>query len=515
MKKILTIIALAATLASCSDSLDQTPLGQLSEGNFPATDDDAVALANAAYQPNVGQSTAIGYLTDLSTETTISGENPNGGGGLIGLEKWDPTNSYVESVWAAMNTGVSRADDAIDKVSASTTISPNIKKRVIGEAEFLRAYYMQYLVQFWGEVPIVLHTNEGSGVTRQPQDSVYSQIVRDLQAATRDLPSREEYSEADKGRATSGAAWGFLAKIYLTWSQRSDDLTEAQKKDLLRKSVEAANNVKGYELEENFLANWDKNNANGKEVLFSTQHVKGSQTDGSGGNHLCHCAFSSGFSQSLPHVVISDISYYDAFNDSDQRKAGTYAKTLYDPAIGADYTFERPRYRKYIDVSDPLQSASNRDVNRTILRYAEVLLLKAEALNELYDGPTQEAYDAINQVRRRAFRQPLNQPSKYDIPAGLNHDQFFEHIKQERMFELTYEQVHWLDLVRWHIWLKTMKNCPVDPQFLKQTATLKQYRYPIPQSQRNINPNGLWQNWGYDGYDESKTGADPYGKYEQ
>ena len=110
----------------------------------------------------------------------------------------------------------------------------------------------------------------------------------------------------------------------------------------------------------------------------------------------------------------------------------------------------------------------------------------------------------------------MEQPSAYDLPAGLSYTDFQQAVRQERQWEFVYEQKHWLDLVRWRILVKTIKNSTVaqDPQYNKQTIDFHHYRYPIPQAQREINPEGLWQNWGYDGYDESKTGANPYAGFE-
>lgn len=511
MKKLLYILILSAVLFSCSDSLNVVPLGQLSGSNFPATDGDAIAATNGIYVPNTGISTSLAYMIDLTSETTISGDNPNGGGYLLGVLQWDPTNSYVTSVWTALYTGITSANDVIDKLTASKTISEPLKTRLIGEAKFLRAYYYFYAVQFWGEVPLVLHNVDGAGIGRSAVDDVYTQIVSDLESAATNLPLAANYATADKGRASKGAAYTLLSKVYLVWGQTSDTGGATVKKEKYRKSIDAANSVTGYQLEENFLDNWAITNKNGKESIFSTQHTLGQVADGSGGDHLAHCAFSSGFSNSLPHVVVSDLKFYNAFDDRDQRKNGTYAKTLLDPATNTTFTFTLPRYRKYIDTTNPLSSASNRNINRTILRYAEVLLLKAEAINEYNNGPTPEAYEAINQVRRRAFSHfPVTAVSADDLPAGLDYTGFKTKIQEERVFELTYEQNRRLDLVRWKIYVKTLKESGVDAIYNKQTVSLKNYRFPIPQSQRNINPVGLWQNWGYDGYDVAKTGANPY-----
>ncbi len=517
MKNIIYSILVAASLVACSDSLEQTPIGVLAQGNLPTSDDDAISLVNAVYQVNAGKSTAIGYMTDLVTETTVSGENPNGGGGLLGLLKWDGTNSYITEMWEDLNLGITRANDVIDDVEGNDLISESIQTRVIGEAKFLRAYYMNYAVQFWGDFPIVLHNTEGSGVTRQAVDSVYTQIVADLQDAAEKLPTVSEYSTSDKGRATQGAAYALLSKVLLTWGQVSPTFNDATRKEKFAQAVEAANAVTGYELEENFLDNWDNENRNGKESIFATQHNTGTAADGTGGNHLCHCCFSTGFSDDLPHVIPPNRDVVDSYEDGDQRREGSFADSLYNPDTGEYYHFKLPRFRKYIDASDPQSSANNRNINRSILRYAEVLLIKAEAINERDGAPNDEAYEAINQVRRRAFESfPVTEASDHDLQKGLDYEGFKEAIQQERSWEFVYEQKHWLDLVRWRILVKTIKNSTVaqDTQYNKQTIDFKHYRYPIPQDQRDINPEGLWQNWGYDGYDEAKTGVDPYASYE-
>lgn len=517
MRKIILLsIILSVAFISCSD-LDLAPVGQLADGNFPASDGDALTLVNAAYQPNVGISTGLGYLIDLTSEEEVNAENVNSGGYYLGILSIDPTNSYVNSVWNALYNGITRANDVVDKVEPSPNVSSDLKKRIVGEAKFLRAYYYFYLVQLWGDVPLVLHNIDGSNTTRAAVDDVYAQIVRDLEDAAESLPRVNEYAAADKGRATKGAAYAYLSKVYLVWGQTSPTADAATQRNYFSESVKYADLVTDYELQEDFLDNWTI--PNGKESIFATQHIKGQASASDGGNHLVHCSFANGFSNtSLPHVFPSTNKWYDDFDDRDQRKKGTYAKELYDPTGDSIFVFERIRYRKYIDTTDVVSSANTRDINRTIIRYAEVLLLKAEAINELNGAPNTEAYEAINQVRRRAFRHPLTAPSADDLPAGLDYEGFKTKIQQERVLELTYEQNRKTDLIRWRIYVKTLRdavsNGYVDPGYGKQNVKLKHYRFPIPKTQRDINPDGLWQNWGYDGYDESKTGINPYAAHE-
>jgi hypothetical protein len=499
-------------LFSCN-SLDLDPIDQLVGSNFPLTDADAIAAVNGIYQANE-LSTRFGYTIDLPSDLTVTGENPNGDAGFLSSQQWEPFNSYITYMWQTFYAGITNANVLIDNLeNPASAITPSLKKRLIGEAKFLRAYYYQYAVQFWGEVPLVLHkgvNDEGENLTRAEIDDVYKQIEQDLIDAAENLPHVSGYSGSDRGRATWGAAKTLLSKIYLVWGQTSPKYDDTQRKELFEKSAALATEViesGDYELEEDYAQNWSVENRNGKESIFATQHSISQSSDGGGGNHLLHCAFSTGFTQTLPHVVISNIKFRDEFDSADQRKGVTYADSIYDDVTQAWFQFNVPRYRKYIDPLDPNGSASNRNIDRTVLRYAEVFLLRAEALNEANQAPAGTAYDDINTVRRRAFIHTDN-PENYYIPTGLDYNGFKAKIQQERTFELTYEQNRRLDLVRWRILVKALKESGVEA---KQNVSLKNYRFPIPGSQRNINPKGLWQNWGYDG---SIITENPYQNYE-
>ncbi|MDR1594529.1 MAG: RagB/SusD family nutrient uptake outer membrane protein [Prevotellaceae bacterium] len=533
MKKYFYILAIVASIVSCTD-LDLIPLGQIADSNFPKTDDDAIAVTTAIYQPNVGISTALGYAIDLTSELQTNGENPNSAGALLGKMEWEPTNGYVSSVWNALYNTITRANDVIDKIGASEIVTPALKTRLLGEAKFLRAYAYFYLVQLWGEVPLVLHNLDGDKIPRTPVNEVYEQIVSDLKDAAESLPVYTEYADSDKGRASKGAALAYLSKVYLVWGQIDDSADAATRKTRFSESVKYADLVTGYSLEENFLANWDKNNRNGKEAIFSVQHIQGQASATSGGNHLVHCSFYGGLSNSLsPHVystnyyeldaqgkvIVSTIvnKWFNDFDDRDQRKRGTYLKEY---RINADsvFVYNFVRYRKYVDTTNLSTTATTIDINRTVIRYAEVLLLKAEAINERDGTPNAEAYEAINQVRRRAFRQPLNSASEIaDLPAGLDYNGFKAKIQQERVFELTYEQNRWTDLVRWRKYVQTLKEAvskkyiAEDKEVGKHNVKSHYYRFPIPKAERDIDPDRFWQNYGYDG---STITENPYKNYE-
>ncbi|MDR3062398.1 MAG: RagB/SusD family nutrient uptake outer membrane protein [Dysgonamonadaceae bacterium] len=500
MKTILSFFLLSVLFVACND-LDLIPVGSITGSNILKTDNDAIALTNGIYVIHASMSPRIAYMTDLAADATQSGEAVlSESGALLGIYTYGPGNGHVLSIWTFIYQGISTANSVIDRLDASTAVSEPLKTRLIGEAKFHRALFYYYAVQFWGDVPLILHPTEGQGGVRTKVDEVYRQIVEDLTDAAKPEVLPVSYPEKEKGRVTNGAAYALLAKTYLVWTQTSAGAPS----DGYNKAVEAAEKVKGYELQEDFLENWSTVNRDGKENIFSAHHAI------TGNNHLCHCAFSNGFTNATPHLVVSNISFYHQFDDRDQRKAATYAKRLWDETKGDYFEFTLPRFQKYIDPLHLQTIVKTMDVDRTILRYSDVLLTKAEAINERDHGPSADnsaAYQAINQVRRRAFnREP--DPSAFDL-KGLNYEQFREAVRKERFFEFTYEQQRWLDLVRWKILVKTVKAVPG-----KEKIELKHYRFPIPQSQRDINPEGLWQNWGYDGYDEVKTGSNPYVGFE-
>jgi hypothetical protein len=556
-KKIFALAILTSLLASCTGDLDIVPVSALTGNNFYKTDNDAIIAVNGVYSSNSYLSNSLDYIIDGASDAVQSGEAVQGDGGAnLPNFKYDAGNSTVASVWRYLFEGIASAGAVIDGIEASGNSSA-IKTRAINEAKFLRALYYFYAVQLWGDVPLVLHPDEGDNVTRASIDDVYAQIVADLEAA-KALPASTSYASSDRGRASRGAAWGLLSKAYLVWKQTSPSGAPA---DSYAKSVEAADKViefGDYELLYEYVENWKwgVGERDGKEILFSSHHAVPQFFGSEGFNHMTHCAFAEGFSNpyATNHLAITNRSFYDIYDPADQRREGSYIWKLKnpketDPATPGydEVTFRLPLFRKAINVDDPVLGSKSRDLDRIILRYADIFLIKAEALNEL--GRTAEAYGALNIVRRRAFKQALNQPSSlvtpivnetnaglYDTnviqkkggnPVDLTGDaaKFKSDIQRERLFEFVYEQQRWFDLVRWKILVKTVKqNIPVeaswkwnDPEnhgkggepviaYTKENVSLRNYLFPIPQTERSKNPGGLWQNWGYDG----ATGNNPY-----
>ncbi|GHU83410.1 membrane protein [Bacteroidia bacterium] len=515
MKKIFLFITTLAFFAACND-LDVNPLNGIDQETFIQSDQDAILAINGVYAALVeSESVVVAWNVDLGSDASKAGDAaPEDAAAQLSSFNFHDGIAHTYWAWGDHYYGIANATFLINKLNdPATPVSDKIRKRVRGEAEFLRAYFNFLIVQIFGEVPLIIESGAttGVGVERDPVQTVYAQIEKDLINSAADLsdyPTSDAYGADDKGRITQQSAYGLLSKAYLTWAQ-TDETQEINTK--LDKAVEYANKVTGYELEQQFGDNWHKDNRYGKESLFSANYVISQQSAGNGGNHLTHCAFSTGFEQQSPHSVLSDRTFFDRFDDRDQRKLGTFLTRATNPDNGQTTIFNEPRYAKYIDPDDPARSSKNRELNATILRYAEVLLVKAEAINERYQSPNPEAYEAINKVRRRAYKvgeyadgTATATLAEAQLPAGLDYRGFQQAVRRERLFELTYEQVRWFDLKRWKVLVKTVKRVAASSK--KDNVASKHYRFPLPKSQRDLNDK-LWQNWGYEG---SKATTPPY-----
>lgn len=504
MKKILIVIATISLLAtSCSSDLDITPRNTIVTTNYFKTESDASAAISGVYSALTYENgdislygDVIPYLVDLTTDYMRVGTQSNSTATrTLGTDTYNADNQRVALAWKQIYRGIDRANVAIDNIP-SVNASDTIKNRFINEAKFIRALLYFDAVRLWGEVPLVLHEaqsldNNALKADRVPVDSIYAQIIKDLGDAS-NLPI--SYAGSDIGRATGGAALALLTKVYLTEGDWANAIKYARK-------VETGGF--GYSLVGNFYDLWDPTKKNGKEHIFSAQFTYGQSNGTSAGISLVHCVFSSGFTNSTdPVVLLSDTTlFYDVFSDNDQRKNVSYAKHLYNPTTGTVFTFTIPRFRKYIDTTIVLTTTVKAAINFPVIRYADILLSLAEAINE-QSGPTAEAYEAINKVRRRAFKYDINTAGSPVDLSGLTQEQFRDTLRQERYLEFVTEGQRWFDLARWKVLVKSIQKVPT----YKSAVSKRNYLFPIPQTQRDLNPIGLWQNWGYDGAEIS----DPY-----
>lgn len=270
-----------------------------------------------------------------------------------------------------------------------------LRSRLIREAKFIRALLYFNVVRFWGDAPLILHDPvsiklDELKVVRARKEKLYEQIIADLTDAT-NLPAT--YGVADKGRVTSGAAHALLAKVYVTRRDWQNALKEINT---------VINGGYGYDLFPNYIDAFQKATKNGVEHIFSVQFetnlgAKNSQ------QFLSNNSFSSFNATVNPGDRPIDSSLYNLFSAEDTRRDVTFYTRLYNAATGQNVNFPFARFAKFIDFSlNPLTNQSQSGINYPVIRFADILLLKAEVLNELNGGPTTDAYAAINRVRHRA-----------------------------------------------------------------------------------------------------------------
>jgi starch-binding outer membrane protein, SusD/RagB family len=490
MKKIIATIILSAGLfASCTDS-EVTPTSFVTEDNYFKTQDDAIASVTAVYASlslDPGEQSLFGrnlyFLTDMGSDYAaagVSATNPQVR--AMSNLTHDATSDRVQVAWRQIYNGINRANVSIDNIP-KVAGSEAVKTRLINEAKFIRGLLYFQAVRLWGGVPIVLHEPtsiklESLKSRRETVDAVYAQIISDLNAAET-LPAT--YPASDLGRATSGAAKAILAKVYLTRKDYPNAILKAR---------EVINGGYGYGLFESFQDIFTKTKKNGKEHIFSVQFEPNQAGNGSSGSTFQSTSF-IGFTATEPADIISDVAlFYDIYQPGDTRRDVSYAKQLPVPGTTTIYTFPKPIFKKYIDFTN-LATPGNVAINFPIIRYADILLSLAEAINE-QGTPTPEAYELINQVRRRAFAKPIATPDPAIDLSGLNQTTFRAAIQEERKKEFVQEGQRWFDLVRWGTLVTEVKKVTA-----KNSVSERNNLYPIPQSERSIDPVGLPQNPGY------------------
>lgn len=419
-KNIYTYIAAATLfLTSCTD-LDQSSISTIDKDNFYQNESDIKVALNGVYQVltdgsmNGPWNDELIFLNDLQSEYARRGTANSAAITEIGDFAITPTNAFVETAWLYRYKAINRANILIEKVSNSQQLSAQVRNNYIGSAKFLRALYYFDLVRLFGDVPLVLHDGEGEGAPRTSKDEVYQQIAEDLTAAEAisvDFPKLSS-------EASSQAASGLLSKVYITWAQTDSEYSKAHQAELYQKAIEAANKVISsgrYKLVDKFIDNWSLDKKEGPELIFTVEHKFGVNRNVTG-----HCVFSTGFDNNkLPVIAAINNNLYYEFDAHDQRRDASVTLRLFDPSKGKYFDFDRLRFRKYIDTlymaNESAPYISGQNTSSSVLRYAEVLLVKAEAENEL-NGPTTSAYEALNAIRRRAYWNPYS--SQQEKPSN-------------------------------------------------------------------------------------------------
>lgn len=480
MKKIIYTIGLGVALVASSScrKLDEKPDALLVSSEFYKDQAQATAAVTAAYRKlyDSGQSLYNSLMQigmEMATDDYEAGPRARNAHvrALSGLTH-DSSNDRMEQLWKQSYDGINVANIAVDQIALidAAKIDATIRTRLINEAKFLRALHYFNLVRWFGGVPLVLHqpkdlSPESLYIAKSTEDEIYAQIIKDLKDAEA-LPFT--YGAADIGRATGGAAKSLLSKVYLT--HKDWELAALKSKEVI--------DGKQYRLFTDFADVFNVATKNGIEHIFSAQ-FKGNA--GYQGNSLASRSAPAdvpGINGDYADALHVQGGLYELFDNNDKRKAVTFVTQIVSPVNNILYTLATPQFNKYYDpavVGNQGQSSKN----TPIIRYAEVLLIYAEALNEWKGSPTPEAYAAIDEVRVRAGISKLT-----DIAPSLSQSDFRDAVFQERRKELVFEYQRWFDLARRgpDYYVKVLKAAG------KTAAAPRHVHFPTPLREINLNP---------------------------
>lgn len=475
-------LAIAATVltgftACSSDDNDEPVNNQVTDENVVEDDASALALVNGVYSHWQPLSSSFSFIIELNSNKLISFEGEESKEGPLNSRfEQEPTTWYQVKIFNHLLLGIVQANEAITTIENSLKagkVSQAGYNAAVGKAKFLRALAYLKLVQLWGEVPLITEKG-GSATQRQSIDNVLTQVVADLTEAESLL---KDY-DGDPRIPSKQAAQALLARTYLVWGDNPLSLQEVQaiansqtdpaftKNDSrLKKAVEYADKVINSKLlkldpdySKLFGREYESNKRGTNEHLFTIAH-EGDKIDAQG-NHQTHCSWTfpyqngengNGYSQN--HTEVADDDLYEdwlAEYPNDKRLQKTYFIELKNPETGYVHHYQSPVYTpingKGVDQSyedaENLEIKKN-SVDRIEIRYAEVLLIKAEALVQL--GRNAEAAEPFNQLRERAGIEKVSAPT-------------FEQIKREWDYEFTYEQFSLLNSLRWKDLISSVKK---------------------------------------------------------
>ena len=493
-------IILVAVNIGCNKFLDTQRQGEYTTENFPYPkgsgpyDTYLFGAYNSlrAYDVHVA---GFFLATSVRSDDADKGSTfSDGGVDAISMDNFPvlPNNGIVNGMWNGYYTFIIQCNTALDQIANNKDIvaTDSLKLQSAAEARFLRAYCYFNMVRFFGRIPLIdtLLTVAQTNVPQSSPAAIYVLIENDLAFAVAHLPV--SWDPKFVGRATKGAANGILAKVYLTEQKWMQAMTTAN----------AVMTSGQYDLSTPYDKIFGEEGENSKESVFEVQAtanaaiktadgVQYTQYQGVRGSGI----WNLGYGWNVPNDNLAA-----AYEAGDPRQARTFLyrstatttyKTVYGEATGTDWNNPAYNHKVY---TNPATRASVGDnsgwwMNIRILRYADVVLMYAEAANEV--GQTASAVTALNSVRARA-----RGTNPAVLPDIVSTDQSVvrEAIRHERRIELVMEHDRFFDLVRWGISQSVLNNAG-KPNFVASRDNL----LPIPQAQIDLSKNVLTQNPGY------------------
>lgn len=538
--KALTYSALALatlSLSSCNDWLTEETPGTTKVSEFFTSLSTAEAVVNAAYVPMTWEFGTTyypeWYFGDIVSDDALKGgQDINDGADLRELEnfKANSDNEILLEYYRAQWQGIQRANLAIDEIPTTRIETEGdeaekqakYRDRYLGEAYFLRGFYYFRLARMFGGMPLIDYVIKSSNQwaqTRSTMDETLNFAIEDFKRAENLLWKKDEYSNEELGRATKGAAQAMLLKANLyraDYLRNAGNETEAQK--YFAEAAKWGKEViqsRQYSLWPNYLDNFRLANENGRESVFEIQYTEEATSDYGGEGYtrgtmttILQRSRSSAFGEAGWGYDRPTQNLYNEYEAGDARRDETIL-TPTDEQIETPaqeiYCGDRMLNRKYAMYNDganggiyKLAHATRSPKNNIQIRYADVLLMYAEACCESGDLPS--AKTALKEVRDRAGLSQFPYTAVIQgqtVTFNDNQEDLRKAIRHERRVELAMEGHRWFDLTRWGIAKETM-----DTYMAGETEEAKELYgtfqkgkhelFPIPS--KEIDLSGIEQN---------------------
>ncbi len=440
---ILITICSLSLLSSCADiesNFEENPPSLLSPNNFFTTESEFEAALVGTFRPLYSEWSAYDYGYDILLAS--GGEDVRSDAPIFSnIDRLSPTDSeeIVRGFWKQHYQCIVNANTIIGNLKNAKEISEQKLAELGGQAKFLRALSFFNLVRFFGEVQLTTFENQGDveNLKQASVSEIYTSIINDLKDAEGGLP----VSFSEKGRPTQGAAKALLAKVYLTMAgwPLEDTSKYVEARD---KAGEVIGGV--YSLEPNFSDLWTQGKKLTTPEFIFTFYGSIAQ-EGAYGSHMHQATRHWGNGEGGWGDYFSEERFFNAFPDS-PRKDVSFTSVFADGTTFTDAGVQ-PHIAKYRDAGST--GSDYGEGFRAILRYADVLLIYAEAANMAEGSPSTEALEAVNKVRRRAMGLDVNTADAgVDLPVGMSQSDFDKAVLDERNWELAFEGNRWHDLVR-------------------------------------------------------------------
>ena len=502
INRVFSIVLITTTILSCTDFLEENNQSSLNPDSFYKTGTHAESALNAVYATTrdifggfSGGNSSNWHLLEAVSGQSVNNSSSNPDLNSLASLSYTSNLIHARNVWAGTYKLIGNANMVIENVP-DIFMSEDRKKQILGEAYFLRAWAYFNAVRIWGDIPLLTSpVSTGSPdfyAERTSQSIVYDQIVSDLKfAETAGLPFIDQ-----SGRVSIAAVKSLLSKVYLTMAGHPLNKTEHYA-NAAEKAKEVIDNG-GLSLFNTYGEIFLESNENKQEHIFSIQYAPNVSANYESLSFLPAKNITKGGAVGW-QTNLPETNFYNSFESGDKRKVnrqGWFYTDYFVGGSGAITDLGGPHIFKAFNVanfgSDTVEGNGQGDfLNFSVIRFAEVLLIYAEASNEV-SGPTSAAIEAVKKVRDRAG---------LTTPTSLSKDLFRELVWKERWHELCFERITWFDMVR----LKKVFNSKtggfdnfVGHTVLSTNQSLqeKHLLFPIPALELVNNPN-LTQNSGY------------------